>query len=176
LDQAIRAAILEANRELIALAERQPELDGMGSTVVAGVVHEYELRYCHVGDSRAYLLREGQIEQLTGDDTLVQGLVSAGVLTAGEARHHPMRHVLLHSICTRPLEKDLQVAALKLCPGDRLLFTSDGVTDAVARDGLRQSLDSEPDPQRAANELADLAARSGARDNITCIVVDLWEA
>jgi protein phosphatase len=175
LDRIIRSAILTANQELVALAERQPELDGMGATVVVGVVHDDELRLCHVGDSRAYLLREGSIDQLTLDDTLVQGLVSAGVLTVGEAELHPMRHVLMHSIGTRRLEKHLHVTTMKLRPGDRLLFTSDGITDAVARDVLLKTLDAEPDPQQAANQLADLALRCGSRDNVTCIVVDLWE-
>jgi serine/threonine protein phosphatase PrpC len=128
-----------------------------------------------VGDSRAYVLREGGIQQLTMDDTLVQALVTAGVLTTGEAEHHPMRHVLMHSIGTRRLEKHLHVETVGLRPGDRLLFASDGVTDAVARDVLLKTLDSERDPQQAANKLADLAIRSGSRDNVTCIVVDLWE-
>jgi serine/threonine protein phosphatase PrpC len=175
LDRTIRSAILAANEELMELAGRQPELDGMGATVVVGVVHNNQLRLCHVGDSRAYVLREGGIQQLTMDDTLVQALVTAGVLTTGEAEHHPMRHVLMHSIGTRRLEKHLHVETVGLRPGDRLLFASDGVTDAVARDVLLKTLDSERDPQQAANKLADLAIRSGSRDNVTCIVVDLWE-
>jgi protein phosphatase len=175
VDRQIRSAILAANEELMELAGRKPELDGMGSTVVVGVVRDNELRFCHVGDSRAYLLREGSIRQLTRDDTLVQALVSAEVLTPGEAAQHPMRHVLMHSIGTRRLEKHLHVESMGLRPGDRLLFASDGVTDAVARDVLLKTLDAEPDPQQAANRLSDLAIRSGSRDNVTCIVIDLWE-
>jgi protein phosphatase len=174
-DRRIRSAILAANEELMDLAGRQPELDGMGSTVVVGIIRDHELRFCHVGDSRAYVLRDGSIRQLTLDDTLVQALVSAGVLTPGEASHHPMRHVLMHSIGTRRLEKHLHVETMGLLPGDRLLFASDGVTDAVAREVLLKTLDAEVDPQQAANRLADLAIRSGSRDNVTCIVIDLWE-
>ncbi len=78
LDRAIRNAILAANHELVEMAERYPELGGMGSTVVVGVISDNQLRICHVGDSRAYFLREGGIRQLTLDDTLVQSLVAAG--------------------------------------------------------------------------------------------------
>ncbi len=87
-----------------------------------------------------------------------------------------MRHVLMHSVGTRRLEKHLHVDTVELRPGDRLLFASDGVTDVLAHDDLLKLLDAESDPQRAANQLADRAMRSGSRDNVTCIVVDLWEA
>ena len=155
------------------LARVDVGLSGMGSTAVVGVVRKDQLRLCSVGDSRVYLCRQNELRQLTVDDTLVQGLVSAGALTAGEAAKHPMRHVLIHSVGTRQLEKPLRIKSYKLHPGDRLLFTTDGLTDVMDRDELLAVLQQHADPHQAASALADAAQEAGSRDNITCIVVDL---
>ncbi len=173
LASAIRKAIVSANEELMQMARVDVGLSGMGSTAVVGIVQDDRLLLCSVGDSRTYLCRQHQLRQLTEDDTLVQGLVSAGALTAAEAAKHPMRHVLLHSVGTRKLEKMLRVESHPLQSGDRLLFTTDGLTDAVNREEVIMLLDEHPDPQIAAAELADFAQQAGSRDNITCIVVDL---
>ncbi len=173
LAEAVRGAIFAANQELMELARVDVGLSGMGSTAVVGVVCKNQLRVCSVGDSRAYLCRRNELRQLTVDDTLVQGLVSAGALTTGEAAKHPMRHVLIHSVGTRQLEKPLRIESHKLQPGDRLLFTTDGLTDVVGRDELLAVLQKHPDPHEAALALADVAQEAGSRDNITCIVVDL---
>ncbi len=115
LSEAMLAAILAANQELIDCAHVDVTLGGMGATVVIGIVRHSHLLLCSVGDSRAYLLRQDEMQQLTVDDTLVQGLVSAGALTVGEAAKHPMRHVLLHSVGTRRFEKQVQVESLRTC-------------------------------------------------------------
>lgn len=169
----LKQSVLDANCEMMELACRDRAWSGMGSTVVAGVLHGNRILVCSVGDSRAYLFRQRQLRQLTIDDTLVQGLVHAGALTAGEAARHPMRHVLLHSVGTRPLEKQLQVNSVCLRSGDRLLFASDGLTDAIDRDHLADMIAEYPLPQPAADALVENAQRGGSRDNITCIVVDI---
>ncbi len=116
LAEAVRCAILAANQELIEMARVDVGLSGMGATAIVALVRNNQLLLCSVGDSRAYLFRQDQLQQLTVDDTLVQGLVSAGALTIGEAARHPMRHVLLHSVGTHKLEKPLQVASHRLRP------------------------------------------------------------
>ncbi len=175
-DQLMRAmarAVQAANEELIGMAQADVTLSGMGAAVVVGVVWRNRLLLCSVGDSRAYLARHGELVQLTLDDTLVQGLVSAGALTAGEAARHPMRHVLVHSVCTRKLEKPLQVELHRLRDGDRLIFASDGLTDTFDHAELAGTCENYSDPRAAATALVDHAQQAGARDNITCIVVDL---
>ncbi len=174
LAEAMLVAIARARQELVHLAQIDVSLRGMGSTAVIGIVHRDQLLLCSVGDSRAYLLRHDDLCQLTVDDTLVQGLVRAGALTVGEAARHPMRHVLLHSVGTRELEKQLQVESHRLYDGDRLLFTSDGLTDVINDAELAELLGNCNDPHEAAVALADHAQEADARDNITCIVVDLF--
>ncbi len=173
LAAAVRSAICAANQELIDLARVDVGLSGMGSTAVVGVVRKNQLLLSWVGDSRAYLCRQSELRQLTVDDTLVQGLVSAGALTVSEAAKHPMRHVLIHSVGTRAIDKPLRVESHKLRAGDRLLFTTDGLTDAVDRDDILVLLQKHADPRQAAAALTDAAQEAGSRDNITCIVVDL---
>lgn len=175
LAQAMIAAVFRANQELMAVALADSSLEGMGATVVVAVVWRGELLVCNVGDSRAYLLRGGELRQLTLDDTLVQGLVSAGALTVGEAARHPMRHVLVHSVCTRQLEKVLLVDKYRLRTGDRLVLASDGLTDAVDADALAAVATGHDDARAAVTALTDYAQQAGSRDNITCIVVDLFE-
>jgi len=173
LEKAIGETLTCANKELIALAQRQCDLTGMGSTLTVGVIYGSRLLVCHVGDSRAYLYRDQKLRQLTSDDTLVQGLVATGTLTAGEANRHPMRQVLMHSLSTWPLQKELRVDSFGLCPGDRLLFTTDGLTDVITKRDLKRLLDDHADPQEAANQMIGYAELAGSSDNVTCIVVNL---
>ncbi len=173
LGKAMVAAVFSANQELTECARVDVSLDGMGSTVVIGIVRQSELLLCSVGDSRVYLARQNELRQLTVDDTLVQGLVNAGALTVSEAATHPMRHVLMHSVGTRRLEKQLEIEAYSLYPDDRLLFTTDGLTDTVSQSELMTLLADHDTPHAAAAALTDHAQESGSRDNITCIVVEL---
>ena len=174
LSMAILAGMAQANRELIDLARVELELRGIEATAVVGIVRHGRLLLCSVGDSRAYLLRGKELQQLTVDDTLVQGLVSAGSLTAQEAAKHPMRHVLLHSVGTRKLEKAMRVDWYLLRAGDRLLLVTDGVSDAVGQDELASLLLQKAHPGAAATTLTDFAQRAGSRDDVTCIVVDMY--
>lgn len=173
LESSLRETIRLVNEELIELGQRDGILNGMSSTATIGVIHRSRLLICHVGDSRAYLFRDGSIRQLTNDDTLVQGLVATDTLTMREASTHPMRQLLMHSLGTWPLQKELRVDSHRLNHGDRLLFTTDGLTDVLSQSDLQRLLEDHDEPREAANCLIEYAELAGSHGNATCIVVDL---
>jgi protein phosphatase len=143
----------------------------MGTTLTAAQQEGTQLRLVHVGDSRAYLLRAGSFRQLTNDHTLVARMVKAGEITQDEAKVHPHRNVITHSVGTTPevaVDEDL----VPLIDGDRVLLCSDGLTDMVTEDQIAAILETEPAPQRAADRLIKAANRAGGIDNITVVVLD----
>jgi protein phosphatase len=170
------AAAEQANRSVWDQAQADPDLRGMGTTLVAvALVHEAgedRLAIVNVGDSRAYLLRGGELEQLTTDHSLVQELVDDGQLSEIEATVHPQRHVLTRAL---GVDAEVHVDALQLLPlkGDRLLLCSDGLprelSDAQAASILRRFAD----PKEAARELVSAAKTRGGNDNVTVVVVDV---
>ena len=166
--------ISDANAAIWDKAQSDPALRGMGTTCTLVLVDEDRVHIAHVGDSRAYRLREGQLEQLTEDHTLVGRMVQEGRLSAEEAQHHPQR-----SIITRALgvDEDVQVDldTVELSAGDRLLLCSDGLSSMVEDDQIRDVLAPEPDPQKAADGLVQLANEAGGDDNITVVVIDFEE-
>jgi protein phosphatase len=147
----------------------------MGTTLTAGtLVTGGTVLIGHVGDSRAYLLHEGELQQVTVDHSLVEELVREGRLTADEAAVHPQR-----SIITRALGVDASVEvdifSVDLVPGDRLLLCSDGLTGMVQPDAIAAALRREEDPTRAAHQLIDAANAAGGEDNITAVVVTVTD-
>jgi PPM family protein phosphatase len=173
---ALRAALEAANAEIGDAGRADPVRDGMGTTVTALLLSGAgesggQLTLLHVGDSRAYLLRGAELRRLTRDDTFVQELVDQGVLSAEEARHHPMRSVVTRAVQGRPLDPWLTVLAA--CPGDRYLLCSDGLSDVVDDGTLAQALASHPDPEECAGRLVALALAAGGPDNVTVVVADL---
>jgi protein phosphatase len=171
---ALLEAVELANDRIRQAAEADPARDGMGTTVTALLLTGRRLGVVHVGDSRAYLLRRGVLEQVTKDDTYVQTLVDRGVLSAGEARHHPRRSVIVQAVQGQPVEP----AAIVLTPraGDRFLVCSDGLSDAVEDDALASTLLAYPDPKECADRLIRLALDAGGLDNVTAIVADVAAA
>ncbi len=163
--------IQKANRAVLERGEADRDLRGMGTTMTAVIAEDAKVHVAHVGDSRAYLLREGALQQLTEDHTLVQRMVREGRLTEDEAAHHPQRSVL-----TRALGVDevipVDELSLDIHAGDRLLLCSDGLTSMVDRERIQKILQDEPDPQVACDQLIDAANRAGGDDNITVIVLD----
>src|SRR5205823_12749379 len=146
-------------------------LRGMGTTITAGTLAAGgTLILGHVGDSRAYLLHDGDLRRVTTDHSLVEELVRDGRLTAEEAAVHPQR-----SIITRALgvdeSVDVDVYPIELAPGDRVLLCSDGLTGMVQADKIAATLRREDDPTRAATQLVDAANVAGGEDNITVVVV-----
>jgi protein phosphatase len=129
----------------------------------------------HVGDSRAYLLRDGELHQLTHDHTLVQSLVDEGRITADEAADHPRRSVLVRTLQEgSPAEPDLFAVEGRI--GDRFLVCSDGVTGVLTDDELQDVLVDVPEPADAVDRIIELANDGGGPDNITCVVADLVDA
>jgi PPM family protein phosphatase len=147
-----------------------PADKGMGTTLTAILFEQDEAALVHVGDSRAYLLRDGTLRQLTKDETLVQSLVDEGLITSEQARTDPRRSMVLRAIQGDDLEPSVQ--SLEVHAGDRLLICSDGVTDFMSSDEIVEALGND-DPQDAAQELAGRALRAGSRDNVTCLVAEV---
>jgi serine/threonine protein phosphatase PrpC len=169
--EALRAVFLAANRRIRDTAAKDSELDGMGTTLVALLEDGDSIHLANVGDSRAYLLRSGELSQVTVDHTLVQELIDEGRLRPEEAERHPQR-----SIITRALgvESDVEVDLFtyKLLSGDRLLLCTDGLSGVVSEQRIRNVLLRVPEPQRAAEKLVAMANESGGPDNITVVVLD----
>jgi protein phosphatase len=165
-------AITSANSAVHAKAADDEELAGMGTTLTAVVPDGSNALFGHVGDSRAYLLHDGELRQVTDDHSLVEEMVREGKLTEEEAAVHPRR-----SIITRALGVDdsveVDVFSVPLADGDRILICSDGLTTMVRPDDIAGLLRRESDPTRAANLLVDAANAAGGEDNITAVVIDV---
>jgi serine/threonine protein phosphatase PrpC len=165
-------AVATANLRLQELIVADPAIEGMGTTLTALLWADGYAALCHIGDSRAYLLRDGQFHQITHDHTLVQSLVDEGKITEDDVATHPHRSLLLRALDGRTIaEPDL--APLETYPGDRYLLCSDGLSGVVTEHTLHQTLSSVADPDKAALRLVELAIKGGGPDNITCIVADV---
>jgi PPM family protein phosphatase len=166
----LRDATQHANESLRDLVVQDPNLDGMGTTLTALLFAGSRVGLVHVGDSRAYLVRGGQLNQITHDDTFVQALIDDGRLTEEEASSHPQRSLILHALNGADVEPDLSIREARI--GDRYLLCSDGLSDVVSPETILEALRL-PDPHEAADRLVELALRAGGPDNITCIVADV---
>ncbi|RBY93625.1 protein phosphatase [Blastococcus sp. TF02-8] len=170
--QAMRSAVFDGSEHLREVIRESPQLEGMGTTLTAILFAGGRLALCHVGDSRAYLLRDGQLTQITHDDTFVQTLIDDGRITPEEANTHPQRSLLLRALNGQEVEPDLSMREARA--GDRYLLCSDGLSGVVSEETLAEAL-LDPDPQATADRLIELALRSGGPDNITVIVADVIE-
>ena len=167
---ALRDAVVAANQRVSQLAQANPDYRGMGTTLTAALVEGRRLHVAHVGDSRAYLLRDGQFSQLTDDHTLVQHLVNEGQITREEAAHHPQRSVVTRAIGVSE-DVDVDSMSLELVPGDQLLLCSDGLTGVVDDEAIARTLLEIEDPDAAVAALIDLANEAGGPDNITVLLL-----
>lgn len=172
---ALAQAVQDANRAVFEQAGQDPALAGMGTTLTAFLVDGDTLRLAHVGDSRAYLLRDGTLQRITTDHTVVEGLVEKGELTPQEASIHPQRSILTRAI---GVDGDVQVdqASIQPRPGDRLLLCSDGLTGMVDEADIQRILEEHADPQAAADALVEAANEAGGQDNITAVILDVSDA
>lgn len=169
------AALDDAADRLTALAQENPELRGTGTTVVAFLVDGTRIGIAHIGDSRAYLLREGVLVRMTRDHTLVQALVDEGRISVEEAAEHPRRSWLVRTLQDgTPAEPDLFVHEGR--SGDRYLICSDGLTAVLDDVAIGEVLAAEPERAAAVARLIELANAGGGPDNITCVVADLLDA
>ena len=151
----------------------EPELAGMGTTVTALLKHGDRLALAHIGDSRAYVLHDGTLTQVTSDHTFVQRLVDEGKISAEEADRHPQRNIVLRVIGDVDAPEDVDTSARNAAEGDRWLLCSDGLSGFVSHDTMEEALRSIPDPATCAEQLIQLALKAGGADNITCIVADV---
>jgi PPM family protein phosphatase len=177
--ESLEDAIREANRRILAASRGDEKLAGMGTTVVAmrfgGTEAEPITQISHVGDSRAYLLRGGELQPITEDHSLVAELVRSGDLTRAQASEHPQKNLITRALGA---EEDVEVdtAVLPVEPGDCLLLCSDGLTDMVPESKMLELLTSHSeDPEKAARALVAAALQAGGVDNVTVVVVNVKE-
>jgi PPM family protein phosphatase len=169
----LRDAVHRANTALRDLAESEPALRGMGTTLTAMLWSGSQLALVQIGDSRAYLLRGGELTQITHDQSVVQALIDDGRITPEEGLSHPQRSLILQALNGGPVTPDLQLREAQ--PGDRYLLCSDGLYAVVSAGVIREVLASVSDPELAVARLIELANQGGGPDNITCVVADVLE-
>jgi len=170
LAEKLRYAVTAANREVHETARQRPELQGMGTTLVALLAQEGRAALAHVGDSRAYLVRAERIRQLTDDHSIVGELLRRHEISEDAAREHPHRHVLTRALGVRKaVEPDL--AELTPMPGDFFVLCSDGLTNHVEDHEIAKAVTQEEDLQEACERLVDLANGRGGEDNTTLVIV-----
>jgi protein phosphatase len=161
----------QANRVVFDRSQKDRKVSGMGTTLTAAQVDGNRVHLVHVGDSRAYLLRGGELTRITEDHTLVHRMVMEGEISQEEAETHPQRSILTRAL---GVDRNIQVdeSDLEVAPGDRLLLCTDGLTGMVPEGQIREILVETVDPQEAADKLVGGANRAGGIDNITAMILD----
>jgi protein phosphatase len=173
----IRKAVVQANDEIIAMGALDRDLRNMGTTVVLGLWRKgNELYIAGVGDSRAYLVRGGKIDQLTVDHSLAQALVEAKTISAEEARGHRFKNVLWKYLGTKEVGEGPDVKVQPIQGGDRFLLCTDGLSGAVPDEQLLKCIMDNADVQKCADALGQLALDMGSRDNVSCIVIEVADS
>jgi serine/threonine protein phosphatase PrpC len=167
----LRDTVAAANRKIRDISDSDQASDGMGTTVTALLLADDQLAMLHVGDSRGYLLHDGELTQITKDDTYVQTLVDQGLITLADAKVHPRRSVVMQAV--QGLEYEPTCTLRPAVVGDRYLLCSDGLSDVVDEDAIADALGSEPDPPACAQLLVNLALEAGAPDNVTVVIADV---
>jgi serine/threonine protein phosphatase PrpC len=166
----LEAAVRAGNSAIAAQVEIEPDLEGMGTTLTAILFAGNQLGLVHIGDSRGYLLRDGELTQITKDDTFVQTLVDEGRITAEEAHSHPQRSLIMRALTGHEVEPTLTMREARA--GDRYLLCSDGLSDPVSDETILEALQI-PDVAESAYRLIELALRGGGPDNVTVVVADV---
>ena len=172
-EERVTQLIQEANRRVFRRANEDREASGMGTTMTVALIEDGRVVFGHVGDSRAYLIREGSIEQLTDDHSLVAELVRSGRLTPEEAEAHPQRSVITRAVGTEP-DVDVDTFTIEPEAGDLFLICSDGLTDMVDDGTIIDAIERHRDDlDEAAKALVGAANRVGGEDNITVLLVEV---
>jgi serine/threonine protein phosphatase PrpC len=166
----LKNAVAQANFQIFQSAQKNPEQRGMGATITALWLKDTLMSIAHVGDSRAYLLRNGNLQQLTNDHSLVAEQVRRGLITPQQAEESEMQSVLLRALGAHP-EVEIDVDEVEIIPRDVLLLCSDGLTRMVTEPEIAGALQAETVPSTAAERLIALANENGGIDNVTVIVV-----
>jgi PPM family protein phosphatase len=170
----IKKAVVQANEEIMAMGALDRDLRNMGTTVVMALWRKGpELFIANVGDSRAYLVRDDKIEQLTIDHSLAQALVDNKTISAAEAREHRFRNVLWKYLGSKEVGEGPDVKVVPIQAGDRFLLCTDGLTGPVPDPQLLSFMNQNPDVQQCADGLGQLALDNGSRDNVSCIIIEV---
>jgi protein phosphatase len=168
---AVQQALAEANAAIVHAGRHQPAGRRMGTTAVLAVRQAGTFYVAGLGDSRAYLIRRGRVDQLTVDHSVATALELNGTLTPEQARNSPWAHVLYRFLGCAEMNEGAEVRPFSPEAGDRLLLASDGLTNHITESDLREGVEKFADPQAWADYLVPLALSRGSRDNVTCIVV-----
>ena len=160
-------AVEHVNRAVWEKGHEDPRLEGMATTLTAAVLCRRKAVIAHVGDSRAYVLRQGHLRQITRDQSFVQAMIASGALTEEQAAHSPFRNVILQAV-GRKKTVDVALDALELEEGDTLLLCTDGLTEKIEPEGIAKAL-AGPDLRKALESLVTLANERGGNDNITAL-------
>jgi serine/threonine protein phosphatase PrpC len=168
--ESLASAIQLANRTIFHAGQEQNGQSGMGSTIVAALVRGNSLAIGHVGDSRIYLIRQGTIQQLTEDHSLVMEQVRRGLITLEQAQKSEMQNIILRALGSEE-SVEADVEDLMVLPGDLLLMTSDGLTRHVSDEEILEIVKGANNLEQACNKLVETAKERGGDDNITCLLV-----
>jgi protein phosphatase len=174
LVDALRHAVGVANQQLRNTVDANPSLEGMGTTLTAVLFSGSKIGMVHIGDSRAYMVRQGEFAQITKDDTYVQMLVDEGRISPEEASSHPQRSLLTRALDGRDIDPEYSVR--QVLKGDRYLICSDGLSGVVSSETIGESMRDIADPQACVERLVQLALRGGGPDNITVVIADATDA
>ncbi|MDB5312722.1 MAG: stp [Gemmataceae bacterium] len=173
----IRRAIVQANEEIMAMGALDKDMKNMGTTVVMAIWRKgSEMYVAGVGDSRAYLIRNRKIQQLTVDHSLAQALVEARTISPAEAKDHRFRNVLWKYLGSKEVGEGPDVGVIPLQGGDRFLLCTDGLTGVVPDEQLATFISEQTDVQACAEALGQIALDQGSRDNVSCIVIEVVES
>ncbi|MCT2149899.1 Stp1/IreP family PP2C-type Ser/Thr phosphatase [Dermabacter vaginalis] len=170
---ALEGAVLDANDAILRRAREEPQLAGLGTTVTALLRAGNKFALVHIGDSRAYLVRNGQCTQVTKDHTFVQRLIDEGRLTPEEAERHPQRSMIMRVLGDVDADPELDLSLKPAVPGDRWMLCSDGLSGLVSFETISDVLATVEDPEACAEHLVELALKAGGPDNITCVIADV---
>ncbi len=176
MQRAVQSALTTARLRMISFAEQNPDCQLMGATMALAAVVDNMMYVAHAGDCRVYLVRENRIRRLTTDQTYVHVLVTAGVISPAEARTHPLRNRVMNLVGVRPMEAPLEVQAIPLETGDRVLLTTDGLTDVLDDEEIKRIVLSHGHPQSVTDQLVRAALQNESHDDIGCIAVKFVEA
>lgn len=167
--QILKQAIIEANKAIYEKAKKDPNLKGMGTTIVVLIVNNKNLHIAHVGDSRAYILTKEGLKQITEDHSLVNEWVKEGKITLDEARFHPMGNVITRAL---GVEKEVEVEINTIPYQDEpILLCTDGLTDMLEDKEIEEIIKNNPDPEQACEALIKEANEKGGKDNVTVILI-----
>ena len=167
--KALKQSVHEANRIVFEEGERERKRRGMGTTLTAAGVHGQFIFFAQLGDSRAYLVRNSSITQMTRDQSLVAQLIDSGAISSQEAKTHPQRNVILQAVGVKR-QVDVVISATQLKRGDQLVLCSDGLWGKVEAEEIRELLEKRLEPKSTCQNLLQLARERGGEDNITIIV------